>query len=168
MKQAIANETPVDIDLEPNRDELYSGICLKQNDDITIMLSFDDMHGKYDGFLILRTEDIETYRDWDEDDFAEIKEDNSAEFKSLFPWEEMNTFHDCLSVLQGKGLVSIFEEEEIEDGFLVGKIEKLTEQSLDLFLISEDGEWLETEEVELDDIAMIGFGSHYEKELEGN
>jgi len=31
MEKAIKNRIPIHIDLQPNRDEVYSGICLKDN-----------------------------------------------------------------------------------------------------------------------------------------
>lgn len=164
MKNAIKNQIPVHVDLFPNRDEVYSGICIKENHEVCILVCFNDELEKYDGYMILRNDEIEQYRYWDEDELAEIKINNASDFIGKLPLNEMDTFYDCLRVLKEKQLVAIFIDDEEETCF-EGQLLSVTQNSIEMKLINESGIWWGIEKMMIDDIAYIGFESAYEKEI---
>jgi len=62
MEKAIKNRIAIDVDLEPNRDEIFSGICLKDNKEVFIFICFNEDTKEFDGYAILRSNEIECYR----------------------------------------------------------------------------------------------------------
>ena len=164
MQEAIKNRIPIHVDLQPNRDELYSGICLKSNDKIFIFICFNDETKEFDGFAIIRNYEIDKYREWDEEELSEIKNNNYAEFIGKLPLEKMNNMAECLSELENEKLIAIFIESD-DDSYFVGRIKKLTENKVDLKLLNEDAEWIGKEKIKIDEITYIGFRTSIEKEL---
>ncbi len=167
MDNAVENKIPVHVDLPPNRDVVYSGICLKNHHEVFIFICFNDDSKEYDGYAILRNQEIEQYRYWDREELDEIVNDNHGEFEDLLPLSEMNSFHDCLNVLTSKELVAIFTKDN-DDSYYVGKIEKLTKANVTLHLVSESGDWIDNKRIKIDDITYIGFDTKYEKKLMQN
>ena len=80
MENAIKNKIPIHVDLQPNRDEVYSGICLKDNKEVFIFICFNEETKEYDGYAILRSHEIERYRYWDKEELEEIINDNHSDF----------------------------------------------------------------------------------------
>lgn len=164
MENEIKNKTPIHVDLAPNRDEVYSGICLKSNNEIFIFSCFNEETKEFDGFAIIRNYEINRYREWDDDELSEIKNNNAAEFIDKLPLEKMNTFFDCLAELKNEKLIAIFTEGD-NDSYFVGVIKNLSETEVELKLMNEDAEWVENEKIKIDEITYIGFDTNYEKEL---
>jgi hypothetical protein len=164
MENAIKNRIPIHVDLLPNRDEVYSGICIKDNKSVFIFICFNEETHKYDGFAILRSNEIEKYRYWDKEELEEIKNDNYQNFIDHLPLDKMNSFHSSLEALREKELIAIFTSED-NDSYYVGKIDSLTETKVILKLLSESSEWLDLKEIVIDEITYIGFDTSYEKDL---
>ena len=102
MEELIKNRTPIDIDLSPNRDKVYAGICLKSNDEIFILNCFNEETQEFDGYAIIRDYEIEKYREWDKEELKEIKNNNSSNFINKLPIDKMNNIFACLSQLQNE------------------------------------------------------------------
>ena len=164
MQETIKNKIPIDIDLAPNRDEVYSGICLKSNDDIFIFICFNEETKEFDGFAIIRNYEIDKYREWDKEELNEIKNDNSSDFINKLPLEKMNNMFECLTELENEKLIAIFDESD-DDSYFVGRIENLSKNKVELKLLNEDSEWIGNEKVKIDEITYIGFRTSYETEL---
>ena len=164
MKNAIKNRIPIQVDLLPNRNELYSGICLKSNGEIFIFICFNDETKKFDGFAIIRDYEIEKYREWDKEELDEIENNNFSEFIGVLPLEKMENMFQCLSELKNENLLAIFVESD-DDSYFVGKISNLTESTVELKLMNKNAEWTEPEKIKIEEITYIGFGTTYEKEL---
>ena len=164
MENEIKNRIPIHIDLAPNRDEVYSGICLKSNDEIFILICFNEKTKEFDGFAIIRSYEIEQYREWDKEELAEIENNNYSDFVDKLPIEEMNNMFDCLSQLKSEKLIAIFNEDD-DDSYFVGQIKNLSENELELKLLNKDAEWIENEKFEIKEITYIGFRTSYENEL---
>lgn len=164
MQEAIKNRIPIHVDLQPNRDELYSGICLKSNDKIFVFVCFNDETKEFDGYAIIRNYEIDKYREWDEEELSEIENNNYAEFIGKLPLEKMNNMFECLSELKNEKLIAIFKESD-DDSYYVGRIENLSENKVELKLLNEDAEWIGNEKIKIEEITYIGFRTSYEKEL---
>ncbi|NME72117.1 hypothetical protein [Flammeovirga aprica] len=164
MENAIKNRIPIHVDLEPNRDEVYSGICLKENNEVFIFICFNDEKKEYDGYAILRSQEIEKYRYWDNEELSDIKNNNYKDFLNKLPLGEMNSFQDCLVKLKEKELIAIFTSDD-NDSYYVGNIKNIIDKKVTLRLLSESSEWLDDIEIVIDEITYIGFDTSYEKEL---
>lgn len=164
MEKAIKNRIPIHVDLQPNRDEVYSGICLKDNKEVFIFICFNEDTKEFDGYAILHSNEIERYRYWDKEELDEIINDNHSDFIGKLPLDKMNSFFECLDSLREKELIAIFTADD-NDSYYVGKIENLTDTDLKLKLINESSEWLDSKDIKIKDITYIGFDTSYETEL---
>ncbi|WP_271785392.1 hypothetical protein [Aquimarina algiphila] len=164
MENEIKNKIPIHVDLTPNRDELYSGICLKSNDEIFIFICFNEETKEFDGFAIIRNYEIEKYREWDDEELSEIKNKNSSDFMDKLPLDKMDNMFECLSELKNEKLIAIFNNSD-DDSYFVGQIKNLSEIEVELKLLNEDAEWIGDEKIKIDEITYIGFDTSYEKEL---
>jgi hypothetical protein len=164
MQEAIKNRIPIHVDLQPNRNELYSGICLKSNDKIFVFICFNDETKEFDGYAIIRNYEIDKYREWDEEELSEIKNNNYAEFIGKLQLEKMNNMFESLSELKNEKLIAIFKESD-DDSYFVGRIENLSENKVELKLLNEDAKWIGNEKIKIEEITYIGFRTSYEKEL---
>ena len=131
-----------------------------------MLLSFDEENGKFDGYTIVKNIDVEKYRTWEEEDYAELKNDNS---ESLLANINLKNFKDLEKSLKSlvSEIVSIFTYDN-EDSFFVGKILWVTNDSVELHLIDEDSNWSENEIIKLNDISYLGFNTEYEREIKKN
>ena len=164
MENEIKNEIPIHVDLSPNRDVLYSGICLKSNDEIFVFICFNEETKEFDGFAVIRNYEIDKYREWDDEELNEIKNHNSSEFIDKLPLDKMNNMFECLSELKNGKLIAIFNETD-DDSYFVGKIKNLSETEVELKLLNEDAKWIGSEKIKISEITYIGFDTNYEKEL---
>ena len=131
---------------------------------MVIEVVWEEETNEYDGYAIIRGYEVENYREWDEEDMSEIKNNNAAEYLDKLPLDRMNNMYACLSELKSKKLLAIFDESS-DESYLVGRMVSLTETEVELKLINEEGEWTENEKIELSEITYIGFDTSYEKEL---
>jgi len=163
MKELIEQRKIIDIDTAPNTDNVYTGICLVANTEIVMLLNFNEETGEFDGFTIIKNEDFEQYREWEEEEYSEVKNDNS---ESLIAAIDVNDFPDMETAFRTltSELVSIFTYDD-EDSYWVGKVLSVTNQEVELHLMTEDAEWSDVVFVEFKDISYLGFATHYEKEL---
>ena len=141
----------------------YSGICIVHNEKICMLLNFNEETGVYDGFTILRNMDVEFYREWGTEDYAELIHDNSDAFLNELNVSDFHDFKSSLEQLDTK-LIAVFIENDL-DAYYVGKIESLKGDTLSLRLISKDAEWIDVVELDIEAIWYIGFDSTYEKKL---
>jgi len=164
IQNEIENRIPIHVDLTPNRNELYSGICLKSNDNVFVFVCYNDETKEFDGFAIIRDYEIDKYREWDKEELNDIKNDNSSDFINRLPIEKMNNMFECLLELKNEKLIAIFNDSD-NDSYFVGQIKKLSENEVELKLMNENSEWIRNEKIKISEITYIGFQTSYEKEL---
>jgi hypothetical protein len=164
MEEAIKNKTPIFVDLNPNRDAIYAGVPLKLTEEVFIMVSYDDQLKKYDGYNILRTEELTQFRPWDNKELLEIENDNLESFANKLPLDKMNSFYDCLNRVKNRELIAIYTIDDI-DSYLVGKVTEINKKEITMKLINEKSKWDGYEKIPIDEITYIGFDTEYEKQL---
>lgn len=166
MEELAEEKLIIDIDLAPNVDDVYTGKCLVANSEIVMLLNFDEENGEFDGFTIVKNSDIEKYRTWEEEDYAELKNDNS---ESLIANIELSKFTDLESSLKNLNskFVAVFTYDD-EDDFFVGKVLSVKNDSVELYLVDEDSKWTDIEVVKFSDISYLGFDTEYEREIQKN
>lgn len=163
MEEALKNKSIIEIDMLPKWDKIYCGICLLINDQAILMLNFNDESGEFDGYTLLKSDDLSKYRIWELDEYSELKNDNREQFLSIVNIEDYSDLKTAFSNLTDE-LISIFTYDNTESYF-VGKIEEINKNSILLKLINESSEWIETEKFDFDEISYIGFRTGYELEL---
>lgn len=166
MEELAEQRLIIDIDLAPNVDDVYTGKCLIANSEIVMLLNFDEENGEFDGFTIVKNSDVEKYRTWEEEDYAELKNDNS---ESLIANIELSKFTDLESSLKSLNskFVAVFTYDD-DDDFFVGKVFSVNNDSVELYLVDEDSKWTDIEVVKFSDISYLGFDTEYEREIQKN
>jgi hypothetical protein len=157
----------IDIDLYPNKDLIYSGVCLKKNAQIFVLLNYKVKKRCFDGFTVFRSDEITKYRYWTDREIARIKKDNRQDFQSILPLERIKTFYSVLNSLSRDNLISFFTNNK-NDTYQVGKIIGLTRNNLTLRLIDQEGNWIGTRKIKLVHINYFSFLTDYEKGLISN
>jgi len=166
MEEAVKNKSIIDIDMLPNWDSIYCGICLLINDQIILILNFSEELEKFDGYTLLKSKDLGKYRTWELEEYSQLKNDNKDEFINSINIEDFSDLKSALSNLTNE-LISVFTYDDTESYF-VGQIEKINKNSIVLKLINESSEWIESEKFDFDEISYIGFRTTYEIELNNN
>ena len=166
LENTIGKKQIVDIDLAPSSDNVYTGMCLVANSEIVMLLNFDEDNGEFDGFTVVKNKDVEKYRIWEEDDYLELKNDNSATLISNINLTNFLNLETAFKSLISE-FVAIFTYDD-EDDFFVGKVLSVNNDSVELHLVDEDSKWNEIEIFYLDEISYIGFDTEYEREIKKN
>jgi len=166
MEEIAEQRLIIDIDLTPNVDAVYTGKCIVANSEIVMLLNFDEENEKFDGYIIVKNSDVEKYRTWQEEDYTELKNDNSENLLANINLKDFKDLEKSLKSLVSE-IVSIFTYNN-EDSFFVGKILWVTNDSVELHLIDEDSNWSENEIIKLNDISYLGFETEYEREIRKN
>jgi hypothetical protein len=157
----------IDIDLFPNRDILYCGLCVKENRQVFILINFDTKTKRFDGYSVFRPKEITKYRNWTPAEIRKIKTDNRKTFQSALTLDKMNSFYSTLKSL-GKGTLISFFTDNLTDEYYVAKITGLTRGTATLKLIDKKGKWTTTKKIKLADINFFSFLTSYEKGLISN
>ena len=163
LDDIIKEKKIIDIDLAPNTDHVYSGRCLVANSEIMMLLNFDEDNGEFDGYTIVKNNDVEQYRIWEENEYSELKNDNSEIFTAAIDLSNFIDLEHSLKSLVSQ-FVAIFTYDD-EDGYFVGKVLSVENNSVELHLVDEDFKWDEIEIIKLDDISYLGFDTEYEREI---
>ena len=166
MEELAEQRLIIDIDLAPNVNDVYSGKCLVANSEIVMLLNFDEENGEFDGFTIVKNSDVEKYRTWEEEDYAELKNDNSERLIANIDLKNFTDIESSLISLISE-FVAIFIYGE-EDDFFVGKILSVKSDSVELHLVDEDSKWNEIEIIKFSDISYLGFDTQYERKIKKN
>lgn len=166
MEEIAEEKLIIDIDLAPKVDNVYTGKCLVANSEIVLLLNFNEENGAFDGFTIVKSSDVEKYRIWEENDYLELRKDNS---ESLIANIAVNKFVDLESSLKAliSEFVAIFTYED-ENEFFVGKVLSVNNDLVELHLIDENSEWSEVQKIQLSDISYLGFDTEYERGIKKN
>lgn len=161
MEELAEKRLIIDIDLAPNVDDVYTGKCLVANSHIVMLLNFDEANAEFDGFTIVKNSDVEKYRNWEEDEYAELKNDNS---ESLIATIELNKFTDLESSMTSliDKFVSLFTYDD-DDVFVVGKVLSVDYDSVELHLVDKHFIWSGIKVKKFSDISYIGFDTQYER-----
>ncbi len=163
MEPFIRDKIIIDIDTAPNWDKVYSGICLVANENFILFINFDFEKGEFDGYSLLKNQDFEQYRLWEEEDYKDLKNDNSQEFLNAIDLEKFSDFDSALDYLQGE-IIAFYTFEDL-DTFYVGKLLSTNENSIKVNLIDTEAQWIGKEVIRRKDISYLGFSSSYEKEI---
>ena len=163
MKDIIEQKLVIDIDTAPNWDKVYSGICLVANSEIVLLLNFNEETAEFDGFTIVKNKDFEKYRVWEKDDYAELKNDNSAELLKTINVECFSDLKSSLKNLMSE-LIAIYTYDD-EESYFVGKILSINDSSIELKLIDKDSKWTNKEKIKIKEISYVGFRTAYETKL---
>jgi hypothetical protein len=163
LEDIIKQKVVIDIDTAPNWDNVSSGICVVANQDIIILLNFNEESGEFDGFSIFKNTDFEKYRIWNKEDYVEIKNNNSYEILEKTKFDDFLDLETSLKKLKPE-LISIYTYDD-ENSFYVGRILSVNKDSVEIRLVDKESKWTDIEIIELNEISCIGFSSSYEMKL---
>lgn len=163
LKELIELRRIIDIDTAPNTDNVYTGICLLANREVVLLLNFNEEYGDFDGFTIIKNQDFELYREWEDSEYTEVRNDNSED---LIAGIDPNDFQDMKTAFKTltEKLVSVFTYDD-ENSYWVGKVLTVNDNSVELQLISQNAEWMDQQVFLFSDISYLGFDTRYEENL---
>lgn len=165
MEQSFTINSPIYIDMLPKRDEFYTGVCIKANSEVFLIVTLDDSMGCYDGLTLLKNNEIGNIRPLDEEELAAIEINNWQNLASGIAVGTINTIGEFFQwAKKCNKLVSIFTSGRHE-GYYVGKVETVLNDSVVVMLIDEMGKWLQSETLRFSTIDSISFDSFYEREI---
>nr|WP_315248107.1 hypothetical protein [uncultured Flavobacterium sp.] len=161
MEDLAKKRFVIDVDLAPTVDAVYTGMCLIANLEIIMLLSFDEEKEEFDGFTIVKNNDVEKYRTWNRNDYLELKNDNS---KDLIEKIDLDKFLDIKSSLKSltSKLVTLFTYGD-EDSFYLAKILSVKNDCVELLLVDQYSVCNEIKVIKINDISYIGFDTQYER-----
>ncbi|HEX8013633.1 MAG TPA: hypothetical protein VF465_00240 [Flavobacterium sp.] len=161
MEDLAKKRFVIDVYLTPTVDAVYTGMCLIANLEIIMLLSFDEEKGEFDGFTIVKNNDVEKYRTWNRNDYLELKNDNS---KDLIEKIDLDKFLDIKSSLKSltSKLVTLFTYGD-EDSFYLAKILSVKNDCVELLLVDQYSVCNEIKVIKINDISYIGFDTQYER-----
>lgn len=165
MENAIEKHIPLYVDMLPIRDEFFTGICLKANEEIFLLVTFDDSMGCYDGLTLLKNQEIGNFRHLDEEELAAIEVNNWALIANGIPLSTLNSFSDFFKWIKKSGkLISIFTNQN-GDSYYVGKVIDVLKDAIEVKLIDENGKWFKQDVIGFAQIDSVSFDTYYEREL---
>ena len=160
----VKRKLQIDIDLEPTRDLIYSGVCLKYNKYIFLLLNFDECKKQYNGYTVFRNKEVNRYRLWDKNEKNGLKKNNSREYLNALPLGKMNTFYSCLNEAAKLGLIA-FHTNDDDSCYGVGKITSINRKYVNFRLLDTKGKWLRYKKFKIRDINYFSFDTEYERKL---
>jgi hypothetical protein len=163
LNEAIQNRRLIDVDLFPAYELTYTGVCLKANRHLWLIVNFNKKKMRFEGYTVLRNKDISTFTIWKKKGM-EIKNNNLAEFAEKFSTKKINTFYSCLKKLLNNGLVAFFVNNDIKS-YYIGKIHSLTHNSVIVKLVDTKGNWKRNKTFKMANIIYFSFQTQYEIEI---
>jgi hypothetical protein len=154
----------IDIALDKQKEIVFSGIELYSNDEILVFINFNEESAEYDGYSVFRIKDIYAYSEWTQEDFDEVKKDNSWYFKNKLKINGEQSFKSILKRSSDLGLIAFFTDIADED-YYVGKLNSIKGDEVVFNLIDEDKDWMGIKKINIDEICYFGFATTYEIEL---
>ena len=154
----------IDVALDAQKQIIYSGIEYYSNDEILLLINFNEESGEYDGYSVFRMKDIYAYSEWIQEDFEEVKKDNSWYYKNKFKIESSLNFELALQKGSKYGLIAFFTDIKDKD-YYVGKLKSIEGSEAVFNLIDEEKDWTGLKKFNLSEICYFGFATSYELEL---
>lgn len=164
LKKTIEERKVIELDMFDG--EMYQdGICIKSNEHLWIMINYDRDIQNCNGITILRNKDVDNYSVYKKKYFL-IPKHNKLYDQNRYSWlKSVVRFRDVLSkLLETKEIVALFTELE---SYYVGVITKITNESINVKLISTDGLFIDEIVFDIDKVLFLSFNSEYEKSLYG-
>ena len=163
LEEVIQAKRLVDIVLYPASELTYSGICLKANKHIWIMINYDHKLKRLNGVSVFKNQIIETYSIWKKKAIS-IHDANLEEYVSNLPIALMNTLHSSLKIASGRGLIAVFTK-DAQKSYKVGKVTAISKTCFSLKSVTKKGTWSQTQTIDFANVDFFSFLTSYEYSL---
>ena len=160
LEEIIKEKRLIDVNLFSSQEVSYTGVCLKANKNIWILVNYDFKKKAFNGFTVFRNNIVETFSLWKKTAIV-LKRNNLTEFTDFHPLTNAKTLYSSLKWGKKFGLVAIFTETNTRSYF-VGKIILLNPRCIILRLITTEGKWSIKKTINLKEIYFISFYTDYE------
>jgi hypothetical protein len=162
IDKAIEKRRVIEISLF-NKKVFYSGVCLKASKKIWIIINYDFITQRFDGYSVFRSQDIEHYIVYPK---KVIKAKNNIT-TFIIPNSKINkvkTFYSAFKQFSHFQLFAFFDEASI-DSYFVGKVIKISKKKVKFKLLRKSAKWGNKMVESLDSILYFSFGTTYEENL---
>ncbi len=160
IRQLIENKSIIEIDLDPSYKTSYVGVCIK-DDDVTILVNFNEDDSMLDGYSIFRSSGIYMYRECIEMDY---KNEELNTLCSKIDTTACDGFSESILHASKFGLIAFYEKGDLET-YYVGYLNKIKDQFCAFDLIDKNGKYIDSKEIEIDSIVYFSFYTSYEIEF---
>lgn len=169
FEEIIQKRYLVSFDFEPLNNLHTWGFVLACNDTFTLINCFNRDMYSLDGYSVFYNEDISEY--WVYTDVEDYLETKYVKLKNIKPKAQpslnLNSLPEMLTSISKKfPLIQIYRDRLNEDGYVIGKLAKLKENTFNLLCIRTDAKWKEIpSRFRFADITRIDFGTKYAEVL---
>jgi len=165
MFQSLPLGKPLDIDLAPARDVVYSGVCLKHNRYLCILANYDSRARAFDRYSVVRTREISQFRPWTVQEQLRVRSSVLPASLSQQDIVAMNSFYSALKRAAQIGLIAFYEPGD-DDAYFVGRLISLDRTRAKFRLVDVDGVWTRRVATRLSELTHFSFDTKYERRLE--
>ena len=162
LNDAILKKRIIDIEMPGNK--THTGVCLKANKNIWILVNYDYSLQKFNGLSIFKNELIETFSVWKKGKLK-ILEDNIGNYELAFNLKKINTFYTCLMKASTLGVIAFFIGQDYKN-YYVGKIASINRTTVNIRLVNKDGKFSKYKTIKLVSISYFSFCTDYEIALQ--
>jgi hypothetical protein len=164
IARCIERRLAIEIDLSPTRDVIYSGVCIKQNRHVLILVNYNEETQGFDGYTILRTREVSRYRRWDSNENAKANRDTLHAYLGILPLEKMNTMYTCIREASRMGLIALFTGND-DSSYYEAYLTSIDREIARFRLLRPPKQRSRYLKMQLDDINYVAFDTSYEREL---
>jgi hypothetical protein len=167
IARCIERRLPIVIDLYPTRDVMYSGVCIKQNRHVFILVNYNEKMRNFDGYTIFRNREVSRYRLWDADEIARANRGTLRAYLGVLPLEKMNTLHTCIREASRMGPIALFTGKD-ESSYYETYLTSMDCDTARFRLLRPHRQRPRHLKMQIADINYIAFDSSYERKLSKN
>ncbi len=146
----------IEIDYEPESECSHQGVCIKDSDEVSILVNYNEGENELDGYAFFRGKHIVRFRPVS----ASYLKEQLETFKNKLDISLIHDFKTGLDQARKFGLLAITTKDDLES-YYVGKLVDSSEEVIVLHLVDENSKWSEELEIELDDILFFSFNTKY-------
>jgi hypothetical protein len=165
LQECVKHRRIIDVDFQPSRHLLWTGICIKDNGQIAVFINLDQKRNRLDGFSVFRSKEISRFRLCEKTEYRGVTQTNIAAFLSRLNLKEMVDIPSSLQIAATHGPIAFFTEDNTKSYF-VGKIVSLCKDHARFRNIGTAGIYTRYKAIKVKNINFFSFGCEYELRLE--
>lgn len=162
LQAIIQQQTVIEISTFDDR-LLYSGACLRADEELWIIVNFEEEKGCFDGYTVFRNDDVDAYF-VDEEEPVAVPQNNLQEYADLRRFGSFSTFEDFFRSVSATHLVAIFDEVAV-DSYYVGKVLSAGPEDFEVQLYTEEGEKGSLVRMAFSELKYFSFDTKYDRAL---
>lgn len=162
--ECIKHQRVIDVDLQPSRDLLWSGICVKDNGQIAVFINLDNKRKCLDGFTVFRSKEISGFRLCDKTEYRDVTQTSVADYYRRLNLQAMVDVPSSLLAVASRRLIAFFTGNDTKS-YYVGKLVSLRKDLARFRLIDKKAKFTRYKAIRVQNINFFSFSCAYEEQL---